>query len=66
MRIARAVSEWSTPFPQLSDDPLEQFLIVEAVMTRYEEQGRASAQLEADREGAREQAQALIDQAKGR
>lgn len=44
MRIARAVAELSLDFPRLSDEPLEQFLVEEAVMTRYQiERERAEA-----------------------
>lgn len=29
------MSELGLPFPEVSSDPLEQFLVAEAVMTRY-------------------------------
>lgn len=61
MRIARAASAWSIPFPRLSDDPLEQFLIAEAVMARFESEQHATDEREQAREAARTRAQELLD-----
>lgn len=50
----------------LSDDPLEQFLIAEAVMSRHHEQRSAAMQRERDRIDARRRAQEQLDRSKGR
>lgn len=57
------------PFPQLSDDPLEQFCIVEAVMYRLQATDRIAQldyEAQREREGAmekaRNEAQRLLEQ----
>ncbi len=53
------------PFPALSDDPLEQLLIHEAVMTRYHSEIADAQDHEHRRTAAREQAAATLAAAKG-
>jgi hypothetical protein len=61
MRIARHVSAYSGSFPRVSDDPLVQFLVEEAVMHRYEQEvvaARAEAAAQSDAEASLELARA--------
>lgn len=58
--------EWSLPFPRLSDDPLEQFLIAEAVMTRYADDLAAAERQELERVNARRQAEEQLAEFRAR
>jgi hypothetical protein len=57
-RIGRAVYEWGLPWPQLSSDPDQQWLVCEAIAAawhakRQQEQQQEQARLEALEEGQR-------------
>ena len=60
MRIATAVARYSSPFPPISGDPLEQWLVHEAVMAHYFEQIAKAGREQQRREDARREAAELL------
>ena len=54
-RIGHAVAEWGCPFPTLSDDELEQWLVQEAVMGAYHTERAGREREQEQRELARQE-----------
>ena len=60
LRVARRVAELHLPFPRLSHDDLEQFLIEEAVMERYFAERQEAEKSEQARTDARKEAEETL------
>lgn len=56
------MSEWGLPFPweELAEDPLERFLIAEAIMTRYQEEKDAAIRRAESQSDAMAKARAML------
>lgn len=63
-RIGYAVVELGLPFPQVSDDELEQWLVHEALVTSYRRRIELAEQEQRELEATRRQAQELLERAR--
>lgn len=62
LRFAHAKAEYGVEIPCLSDDPFEQWLVEEALMTAYHERRHREEQLVQAHASARQEAQSRIRQ----
>lgn len=60
LRIAGAFVDWKLPFPRFSADPLEQWLVEEALMSRWADEVRRAADAVAARSSASAEADELL------
>lgn len=62
IRLASNFVRFGLPFPPFSDDPIEQWLVSEALLARYHREVGRAEELEQQRQQAADQGQQLLQE----